>query len=155
MIWSYAGSAQGLRRVCVPPFYSMINCCRAQGRSREVLPEVLQSNWKTPHANSTAKVSLFCIFFTYSCNTYFSIPVWHIGTSRLNKLTAEKIVQRLSVFTTQVSHISWYNLLIFTQTDTTESHSLIQTKSNDDTSSTTAKTMSAEKIEVQNTCLWS
>ena len=59
-----AGFAQGLRRVWVSPFYSMVNCCRAQGRGREVLPEVLQSNWKTSYINSTAKVSLFCIFLT-------------------------------------------------------------------------------------------
>ena len=59
-----AGFAQGLSRVWVSPFYSMINCCRAQGRSREVLPEALQSNQKTSHINSTTKVSLFCIFFT-------------------------------------------------------------------------------------------
>ena len=58
------GFAQGLRRVWVPPFYSLINCCRTQGRSREVLPEVLQNNWKTSHTNPTTKVSLFCVFLT-------------------------------------------------------------------------------------------
>ena len=34
------------------------------------------------------------LYFAYFLlNTYFSIPVRHIGTSRLNKLSAEKIVQ--------------------------------------------------------------
>ena len=32
-----------VRRVWVSPFYSLINCCRAQGRSREVLAEVASS----------------------------------------------------------------------------------------------------------------
>ena len=38
----YAGFTQGLG---FPPL-SLINCCRAQGRSREVLPEELQNNWR-------------------------------------------------------------------------------------------------------------
>ena len=72
MIWSCEGSAQGLRRVWHSPFYSLIYCCRAQGRSRTVLPEVLQNNC----LEETANLGGFCTSF------YFLLRVILTNASR-------------------------------------------------------------------------
>ena len=73
----YAGFAQGSHRVWAGfgfSTFSLINCCRVQGRSREILPEGLQNNWRPP----TLKIRALTTGWVY----ILTIFRFHFGLSR-------------------------------------------------------------------------